>query len=53
MEENVELINERRIYKTQNNIETQRNYKYIRKEANEYFLGDQCTIEEYLEVEVI
>jgi hypothetical protein len=56
IEEIIELINERRKYKNQNNIENQQNYKRIRnaiqrkaKEAKEKWLHNQCTIvEEYL-----
>ena len=55
-EEIIELINERRKYKNQINIESQQNYKRIRnviqrkaKESKEKWLDNQCTIvEEYL-----
>ncbi|CAI6343800.1 unnamed protein product [Macrosiphum euphorbiae] len=49
-EEIIELINERRKYKNQNNIDSQQNYKHIRniiqrkaKEAKKKGLDNQCT----------
>jgi maltooligosyltrehalose synthase len=56
IEEIIELMNEKRKYKNQNNIENQQNYKCIRnviqrkaKKSKEKWLDNQCTVvEEYL-----
>lgn len=55
-EKTIELINERRKYNNQNNVESQQNYKWKRnviqrkaKEVKEKKLDNQCTVvEEYL-----
>lgn len=56
MEEIVKLINERKRYKYQNNIENQQNYKRIKNNTkkNSKGLDNQCiTVEEYIKMEKV